>query len=243
MPISPVELYKKFAGTDAKALVSIHALADLNIHFGGNKYIFQGVLGEYLKNLASQALSQENNKIFMSFSEIGFLVNDLLEQFVFKENTQIEKSSAISKEIRKQLKTDLKSNLSPEMKIQRGKEEIETKPEPIQFSTPLKKEKIEEIYDEEKENFLQKALTINQTDLETSTGIADANSEALIEEIVNSTPGLVVDDVINVDTQLDFQNSDTSFILSNTHKERIDNILEKTRNKVSSLKFVGEATG
>ena len=242
MPISPVDLYKKFAGTDAKALVSIHALAALNIHFGRNKYISQGVLGEYLKNLTYQALSQENDKIFMSFSEIGLLVNDLLEQFVFKENTQIEKSSAISEEIRKQLKTDFKLNLSPEMKIQRGEEEIETKPEPIQFSTPLKKEEIEEIYDEQKENFLQTALTINQTDLETATGIADANSEALIEEIVNSAPGLVVDDAVNVNTQLDFQNSDTSFILSNTLQERIDDILEKTRNKVSSLKFPGEAT-
>ena len=123
----------------------------------------------------------------------------------------------------------------------RGGEEIETKPEPIQFSTPLKKEELEEIYDEQKENFLQTALRINQTDLETATGIADANSEALIEEIVNSTPGLV-DDAVNVCTQLHFQNSDTSFILSITLQERIDDILEKARNKVSSLKFLGEAT-
>ena len=128
------------------------------------------------------------------------------------------------------------------MKIQRGEEEIETKPEPIQFSTPLKKEEIEEIYDEQKENFLQTALTINQTDLETATGIADANSEALIEEIVNSAPSLVVDNGVNVHTQLDFQNSDTSFTLSNTLQERIDDILEKATNKVSSLKFPGEAT-
>ena len=49
MLISPVDLYKKFAGADAKALVSIHALAALNIHFGRNKYISKGVLGEYLK--------------------------------------------------------------------------------------------------------------------------------------------------------------------------------------------------
>ena len=114
----------------------------------------------------------------MSFSELGLLVNDLLEQFVLKENAQIVKSSAISEEIRKQLKTDFKLNLSPELKIQRGEEEIETEPEPIEFSTPLKKEEIEEIYDEQKENFLQTALTINQTDVETATGIADTNSEA-----------------------------------------------------------------
>ena len=133
MPISPVDLYKEFAGTDAKALVSIHALAALNIHFGGNKYTSQAALAEYLNNLTYQALSQENDKIFMSFSKLGLLVNDLLEQFVLKENTQIEKSSAISEEIRNQLKTDFKLNLSPEIKIQRREEEIETEREPIQF--------------------------------------------------------------------------------------------------------------
>ena len=87
-----------------------------------------------------------------------------------------------------------------------------------------------------KKSFLQTALTINQTDLETATEIADENSEALIEEIVNPAPVLVVDDAVNVDNQLDFQNSDfdTSFTLSNTFQERIDNILEKARNKVSS---------
>ena len=120
MPISPVHLYKKLAATDAKALVSLHALAGLNIHLGGNKYISQAALSEYLNNLTYQALSQENDKIFMSFSELGLLVNDLLEQFVLKENAEIEKSSAISEEIRNQLKTDFKLNLSLEMKIQRG---------------------------------------------------------------------------------------------------------------------------
>ena len=50
MPISLVDLYKKFAGTDAKALVSIHALDALNVHFGGNKYISQGAPGEYLSH-------------------------------------------------------------------------------------------------------------------------------------------------------------------------------------------------
>ena len=80
---------------------------------------------------------------------------------------------------------------------------------------------------------IQMASTINQTDLEAATGITDGNSEVLIKEILNSTPGLVVDDAVNVDTQLDFQNSDTSFILSNTLQEGIEDISEKARNKVS----------
>ena len=63
MPILPVDLYKKFAGTEA--LASIHALAALNIHLGRNKYTSQIALGEYLNNLTYQASSQENEKIFV----------------------------------------------------------------------------------------------------------------------------------------------------------------------------------
>ena len=156
----------------------------------------------------------------MSFDDIGLLVNDLLEQFVLKENTEIEKASAISKKNKNQLKTNFQLNLSPEMKIQKGEEEeeIETEPKPTEFLTPLKKEEIEEIYNEQKENFLKTALGINQTDLETATDMADAEIESLIDEIINPASGFVVDDALNVNTQLDFQNSnlETSFLLSNT---------------------------
>ena len=204
MPISPVDLYKNFAGTDAKALVSIHALAALNIHFGRNKYISQTAIGEYLQNLTYQALNQENDKKFMSFDNIGLLVNDLLEQFVRKENTEIDKASVMCEKINNKLKTNFQSVLSAEIKIQKGEEdkEIETKPKPIDASAPLKK--LGEFYETEKETFLKTALTINQTDLETATDAADADSEALFEEIINPTPGYVIEDKINVDTQFDF---------------------------------------
>ena len=156
----------------------------------------------------------------MSFNNIGLLVNDLLEQFVIKENEEITKASAISKEIRNKLETDFEINLSFEMKIQIGEEEeeIETEPKPIEFSTLLKIEEINEIYDREEEDYLRTALTINETDLETATEVADADNEAIIDEIINPTPGLVLVNDINVDTQFDFQNSDldTSFALSNT---------------------------
>ena len=138
MPISPIDLYKKFAGTDAKALVSIHALAALNIHFGENKFISQSALSEFSKNLTYEALSQENEKIFMSFDDIGLLVNDLLEQFALKENAEIEKASAICKEIKNQLKTNFQLNLSPAIKIQKGDEgeKIETEPNPLIHQLP-----------------------------------------------------------------------------------------------------------
>ena len=65
----PANLYSKFSATDAKGLVSLHALAALNIYFGGNRTISQTAYGEFMNNLTYQALSQENDKIFMSFEE------------------------------------------------------------------------------------------------------------------------------------------------------------------------------
>ena len=60
----------------------------------------------------------------MSFNDIELLVNDLWEQFVIKENAEIEKCSVISEQIRNKLEADFK-DLFPEMKIQRGEEEEE----------------------------------------------------------------------------------------------------------------------
>ena len=181
---------------------------------------------------------------YLSFNDIEFLVNDLLEQFVVKENAEIEKCSVISEQIRNKLETDFEDSLSPETKIQRGEEEEEIiEPKPIEFSTPLKIEEINEIYDRQKEDYLRTALKLNETDLEVAAEVADAENEALYEEIINPTPGLVVDDDdINVDTQFNFENSnlDTSFRLSDTLQDRIDNILENAREKVSSLKFPSE---
>ena len=135
---------------------------------------------------------------------------------------------------------------APAMQIQLGEEEseIEHEPKPVEFSTPLKIEEINEIYDNEKVEFLKIAMKLNQIDLESPSKAADSENEALIQEIINPMPGLVVDDDINVDTQFSFQNSDldTSFTLSNTLKVRLDDILEDARKKVSSLNFPGEAT-
>ena len=46
IPISPIDLFKKFAGSDAKALASAHALAALNLHFGGNNFTSEQVMSE-----------------------------------------------------------------------------------------------------------------------------------------------------------------------------------------------------
>ena len=241
IPISPIDLYKKFAGTDAKALVSVHGLAALNIHLGENKFTSENAMYEYLKKLTFQVLSQENDKVFMSFEDCGLLLNDVLESVIKKENKQIEKSSIIGTKLKKKLETDFKAESSPEIKIQNGEEIGEGSIEPTESSTPLKTEEIENIYNQEKEDFL-KTKIINKTDLETAVEMAENSNKAAIDETVNPTPGLIVHDTVNVDSQLDFEKNDLgiTFRLSNALQERLDNILEQARKKVSSFRFPGE---
>ena len=177
IPISPIDLFKKFAGTDAKALVSIQGLAALNIHFGGNKFTSQQAMYEYLENLTFQALSQENDKVYMSFSEVGLLINDLLEWTNWKIFN-------IRWKIKKKLEADFKAELSPELKMEKG-EEIEGELiELVESSTPSKTEKIEDIYNQEKEDFLKVVTIINKTDLETAVGMAEYSNKAVIDEII-----------------------------------------------------------
>ena len=79
MPLFPIDLYKKFKAKDAKALASVQAIAALNIHLGGDRDISKKALTEFLCNLTFQALSKENDDIFMSFEHVGNLFHDIFE--------------------------------------------------------------------------------------------------------------------------------------------------------------------
>ena len=98
--MSPPDLYKTFAGTDAKVIVSLHALAALNIFFGGSRIASQTAFGELLKNLAYQALSQENDDIFLSFKEAIKLVHSIINAFAEMENREFEIASQVREQIR-----------------------------------------------------------------------------------------------------------------------------------------------
>ena len=165
------------------------------------------------------------------------------------ENREFKIASQVSEQISDKLDTQFEVVEAPAMQIQLGEEEsvFPEEPKPIEFSTPLKIEEINEIYDREKtviyNNYLKIAMKLNQIELESGSEVAESENEAVFQEIINPTPGLVVDDDISVDTQFNFKNSDldTSFTLSNSLKARLYNILDDARNKVSSVKFPPEA--
>ena len=145
-------------------------------------------------------------------------------------------ASQVNEQISDKLDTEFKVVESPAMQIQTV---VSEEPKPVDFSTPLKIEEINEIYDREKTDYLKIAMKLNAIDLISASEVADSENETLIQEIINPTPGLTVDDDVSVDTQFSFANSDlgTSFTLSDPLKARLDDILDNARDKISSVNF------
>ena len=55
--------------------------------------------------------------------------------------------------------------------------------------------------------------------------VADSENENLYREIIDPTPGLTLDDEIDVDNQFSFRtDSDTSYTLPNALKSKLENI-------------------
>ena len=111
-------------------------------------------------------------------------------------------------------------------------------PKPLYYSTTLKSKEINKIYDEEKENYLQTAITINKTDLDAADKNAEESNKEVINDIIDPTPGLIVDDTLNLDKQFEYNSNDLerTFDLSNQVQERLDNLLslmkESTRPSI-----------
>ena len=123
MPLSPIDLYQKFKGTDAKGLVSIQALAALNLHLGSNKIISKNALTEFLHNLTFKALSKENDNIYLSFDNIGLLVLDILERLSKLDLEPIKETKIMNKNIKEEVdKTLFEPELRGELEMQKDLE-------------------------------------------------------------------------------------------------------------------------
>ena len=104
-------------------------------------------------------------------------------------------------------------------------------PKPFSSSTPLKTDEIIKIYDEEKEKYLQTAITINETDLEAAVENAEKSNKEVIDDIISPTPGLIVDKTLNLDKQFEYTSNDLerNFELTNQLQNRLDNLLLKMK--------------
>ena len=116
--MSPIDLYIKFSSTNAKALVSIQALAALHFYIDGDKDISREAMEEFLRNVTFQALTNESDRVVIAFDKIGFLVTDLLEQFVKIEQVLYKDSETLNKNLDKIInQTDFDIEVAPEVEI------------------------------------------------------------------------------------------------------------------------------
>ena len=138
-PLSPIDLYKNFKATDAKALVSIQALTVLNIHYGGKRTVSKNALTEFLHNLTFEALSKENDEIYLSFDYIGDLVLDILEGLAKKDQQSVEVAKTFNENIKQELdKTKFQLELPPELQVQEDlKKYFKKEKKPTHISTAL----------------------------------------------------------------------------------------------------------
>ena len=91
----------------------------LNIHYGGNRTVSKNALTEVLHNLTFQALSKENDEIYLSFNYIGELVLDILEGLAKKDQQSVDVAKTLNENIKQELdETKFKLELPPELQIQ-----------------------------------------------------------------------------------------------------------------------------
>ena len=217
--------------------MSLHALCALNIYFGGSKTVSQFEYGEFIKNLTYQALSQENYYIFLSFDFATDLARSIVNALADIENEEGKMASEISDQISDKLDIEFQTVESPTMQIQLG-EEPEISQEPMQVSTPLTENNIREIHNKEKADYLKTAIKLNTVYRESAAEVADSENEKLFQEIINPTPGLKLDDEIDINKQFSFRNnSDLDYSLPDPLKSRLGDILHNAREKTNSVNF------
>ena len=72
-------------------------------------------------------------------------------------------------------------------------------------------------------------ITINKTDLN-----AEESNKEIINDMIDPTLGLIVDDILNLDKQFECNSNDRerTFDLSNQIQERLDNLLSLMKENI-----------
>ena len=100
--ISTNQLYEKFSSTDTQ-IVSIQALAALNMHYGGSAKISRQALTEFLHNMSHQALNKDNYNIFIQFYRTVELITELIFVLLDRNNKSPIIASVINDNINNEI--------------------------------------------------------------------------------------------------------------------------------------------
>ena len=223
--VSPIELYKKFGNGDTKSLVSSQAVIALFLYYGGEPLTAKKAMEEWKENLTFQALSKENDKVTMHFDYLAKIVFYFLRAFLTLENEFSEYEN---------LQDEIANRTIANSEVKTSTPKKSPIPRP-----PLPKILTDETnsLNETDSLFLKTSFTMSKTNLDASIEAAEEKNRKVIQDIVDPTPGFVVDEKITDD---DFSNreyeDESKFKLSNAAQQRFDNILKDITHDIRSYK-------
>ena len=152
--ISTNQLFEKFSSSDVRGLVSIQALATLNIYLGGNAEISRQALTEFLHNMSHQALNKDNDNVFIQFDRTAELIIELISVLLDRKNKSLNIANIIN------------NNVSNIYALQMSKDELDAANE----SADQKNKKIiRDIIDPTPGRFIDDKLNPNEQNLQNTT--------------------------------------------------------------------------
>ena len=200
--LSTNDLFKKISSSVAHGLVSINALAALNMYHGGMSTVSKNAMSEFLHNMSYQALNIENDEIFIKFNGIAQLINDNNETLIERNNQSIQISDVMNTNILNEINNyKFIFDVPTEMEIQDNvdkmiKKEIKPPSPPPRYTPPpelMDKIEIDNLRQQLNEEFLRTAITISKTELDAANKRANEKNKELIKSIVNPTPNLLTE--------------------------------------------------
>ena len=176
--ISKNQLFEKFSSSDARGLVSIQALAALNIYLGGNTEIPRQA---FLHKISHQALNKDNNNIFIQFDRTAELIIELISVLLDRNNKSLNIANIINNNINDETNNyRFTFDVRTEIEIQLDMEEIlknkKTLPAPLppNVSPPLlTKKEIETERNKENDDFIKASLQMSKDERDAANESAD----------------------------------------------------------------------
>ena len=221
--VSPVELYEKFKNTDSKNLVSFQAIVALFLHFNGEKIIAKKAMEEWKENLTFQALSKENDKIIMKFDQFTNVVLHFLKAFLIKES-EFNEYEKYRLELFEQTLNNFNTLTSTPNKEQ------------IKNIFPTTVLDTSDILSKNDADFLKTSLTLSKTNIDATIDAAEEENRMIIEDIINPTPGLFVNETFTND-DLNTMNIDdeSKFKLNNESMKIVNEVTKNLNSSVSDF--------
>ena len=167
-------------------------------------------MDEWKENLTFQALSKENDNIIMHFDKFTTIVLHFLKEFLIRES-EFNEYEKIKLELFEETLNNYEVTTSTPNR------------EHIKNIFPSTVSNIPDSLSKIDSDFLKTSLTLSKTNLDASIEAAEEENRMIIQDMINPTPGLFVDQTFTND-DLNTMNTDdeSKFKLNNESMKKIN---------------------